>query len=75
MHILIEELERRRLAQAVSKNRLARELGVSRHTISRKLSGETELTVGEAYQMCRALGTSLQDMLDVMELSQHAEGA
>jgi transcriptional regulator with XRE-family HTH domain len=75
MHILVEELERRRLTQGVSKNQLARELGISRHTVARKLSGETELTVGEAYRMCQVLGTSLQDVLDLLEFSQHAEGA
>lgn len=67
MPSFVEELERRRLEQNVSKQRLSKELGVSRHTIARKLEGQTELTVGEAYAMCKVLGTSLQDVLDELE--------
>lgn len=69
MHALVEELERRRIEQNVSKQRLAKALGVSRHTVARKLQGLTELTVGEAYAMCKALGTGLQDVLDQLERS------
>jgi transcriptional regulator with XRE-family HTH domain len=61
---LITELERLRKAQRMSKSQLARLIGASRHTVGRKLSGETELSVGEAYAMCRALGTTLQEILD-----------
>lgn len=61
---LIAELERLRVEKNMSKSELARQIGVSRHTVGRKLTGETELTVGEAYALCRALGTTLQDVLD-----------
>lgn len=71
---LVEELERRRVEQGMSKQRLARILGISRHTVARKLTEETELSVGEAYDLCKALGTSLQDMLDLVGM-QHADGA
>lgn len=77
VHTLIPELERRRIEQNVSKKQLAKRMGISRHTVARKLSGETELTVGEAYNLCRELGTSLQDVLDLLEAvqAQHPRGA
>lgn len=65
--LLIDDLERRRVAQNMSKQRLSTALGISRHTVARKLEGVTELTVGEAYAMCKALGTGLQDVLDELE--------
>lgn len=65
--LLIEDLECRRVAQNMSKQRLSIALGISRHTVARKLEGVTELTVGEAYAMCRALGTGLQEVLDKLE--------
>lgn len=64
---LVQELERLRVEQDVSKQFLAEQLNVSRHTIARKLSGQTELTVGEAYLLAQALGTNLQSLLDEME--------
>lgn len=64
---LLERLEQLRIEKDVSKSELARQIGVSRHTVGRKLSGETDLTVGEAYQMCRVLGTTLQQVLDEID--------
>jgi transcriptional regulator with XRE-family HTH domain len=74
---LIGELERRRVEQNVSKKQLAKVTGMSRHTVARKLSGETELTVSEAVGICKELGTTLQDVLDLLEAveAQHADGA
>lgn len=68
MHALVEELERRRVEQNVSKQRLSKALGISRHTVARKLEGVTQLSVDEAYRMCRELGTTLQDVLNRLEL-------
>lgn len=64
---LLDYLERLRVEKDVPKAFLARQLRLSRHTIARKLSGETELTVGEAYDLCKALDTTLQDALDHLE--------
>jgi DNA-binding XRE family transcriptional regulator len=59
----IDELEKMRVEAGLSKWELARRLGVSRHTVTRKLSGETELSVGEAYALCQILGTTLNEVL------------
>lgn len=72
---LIDELERRRVEANMSKWELARQLGVSRHTVTRKLSGETQFTVSEAYDACRILGTTLQDLLDLLEATHPDLGA
>ena len=66
---LIEKLERLRVEQDIPKSHLAKKLNLSRHTVARKLTGETELTVGEAYNLCRVLGTSLQEELDLLEIT------
>lgn len=77
VHTLVPELERRRFEQNISKKQLAKRLGISRHTVARKLSGETELTIGEAYSLCHELGTTLQEVLDLLESveAQHPDGA
>lgn len=64
---LLDHLERLRIEKDVPKAFLARQLRLSRHTISRKLSGETELTVGEAYALCQALDTTLIDVLEALD--------
>lgn len=68
---LAQKLERLRIQQDVSKQFLAEQLHISRHTVARKLNGQTELTVGEGYLLCQALGTTLQDVLD--ELSRELD--
>ena len=52
----LKKLKGRLAEEDYTKSRLARELGVSPATITKKLSGEREFTVAEAEKICGLVG-------------------
>lgn len=64
MNDFVSTIREKMLERRMSMRKLALETHISPSSLSRKLSGKSELTIAEAVCICKFFGISLADFFD-----------